>query len=217
MTRLRTSALLAAAAALALTACVAPPPGEPNRTRQGAITGAIAGGLIGAATGEGSRGDEILAGAVIGGATGAGIGQVLDRQAADLRRDLDSRIDVINQGDRLIVRAPQDILFAVNSAALAPTLVSDLRVIGQNLQSYPNSVVQVIGHTDNTGTAAFNQDLSERRAQSVASVLTQSGVSPGRVQVIGRGEAEPIASNASAAGRQQNRRVDIVIVPTGQR
>ena len=215
MTHLRTPALLLAASALALSACVTPPPGEPNRTRTGAITGALAGAAIGAAAGDGARRDEILAGAVIGGAAGAGIGQVLDRQAADLRRDLDSRIDVVNQGDRLLVRAPQDILFAVDSAALQPTLVSDLRVLGQNLQTYPNSTVQVTGHTDNTGEAAYNQDLSERRAQSVASVLYQSGVNPGRVQVIGRGESSPIASNASAAGRAQNRRVDIVIIPNG--
>ena len=214
MTRFRTPALLAAASALVLSACVAPPAGEPNRTRQGAITGAIAGAAIGAATGDGARRDEILAGAVIGGAAGAGVGQVLDRQAAELRRDLDSRIDVVNQGDRLLVRAPQDILFAVDSATLQPTLVSDLGVLARNLQSYPNSTVQVTGHTDNTGTAAYNQDLSERRAQSVAGVLYQNGVNPGRVQVVGRGESSPIASNQTSAGRAQNRRVDIVIIPT---
>ena len=216
MTRIRVSALTLAASALALTACVAPPPGDPNRTRQGAITGAIAGAAIGAAAGDGARRDEILAGAVIGGAAGAGIGQVLDRQAADLRRDLDSRIGIINTGDQLIVRAPQDILFAVDSAALQPTLVSDLRVIGQNLQTYPASSVQVVGHTDNTGTAAYNQDLSERRAQSVASILAQSGVNAGRIQTIGRGESDPIASNQTSAGRSQNRRVDIIIIPTSR-
>ena len=214
MTLLRSPIVLGAAGAVLLAGCVATPPGEPNRTRQGALAGALAGAAIGAAAGEGSRRDEILAGAVIGGAAGAGIGQVLDRQAADLRRDLDGRIGVTNTGSQLIVNLPQDILFDTDSAALRGDLVSDLRAMAANLQQYPNSTVQVIGHTDNTGSAAYNQDLSERRAQSVRSVLTQSGVSSGRIQAIGRGEAQPIASNQTAEGRRQNRRVEIIIIPT---
>ena len=214
MTLLKSPFVLGAAGILLLAGCVTPPPGEPNRTRQGAITGAIGGAVIGAATGSGSRADEILAGAVIGGAAGAGVGQVLDRQAAELRRDLDNRIGVTNTGDQLLVNFPQDILFATDSAALRADLQDDLRALGANLRQYPNSTVQVIGHADNTGTAAYNQDLSERRARSVAGVLTQTGVSPGRVQAFGRGESQPIASNQTAEGRRQNRRVEIIITPT---
>ena len=214
MTLPKSPIIVGVAGAVLLAGCVAAPPGDPNRTRQGALAGAIAGAAIGAATGDGARRDEILAGAVIGGATGAGIGQVLDRQAADLRRDLDGRIGITNTGSQLIVNLPQDILFDTDSAVLRGDLQDDLRAVAGNLQQYPNSTVQVIGHTDNTGTAAYNQDLSERRARSVASVLTQSGVSFNRVQTIGRGEAQPVASNQTAEGRRLNRRVEIVIIPT---
>ncbi|WP_308915986.1 OmpA family protein [Jannaschia sp. LMIT008] len=212
MAHLKKTPLFAALGVTAILAgCVQAPPGEPNRTRQGAITGAIAGGLIGAATGEGSRRDEILAGAVIGGAAGAGIGQVLDRQAAELRRDLDGNIDVVNTGDSIRVNAPESILFATDSAAVrAP---GQIRTIARSLLNYPNSRVQVVGHTDNTGSAAYNQDLSERRARAVAGIMYEEGVSPARVSAIGRGESDPIATNQTADGRAQNRRVEIVIVP----
>jgi outer membrane protein OmpA-like peptidoglycan-associated protein len=108
---------------------------------------------------------------------------------------------------------PQDVLFATDSATLRPDLVSDIRVLGRNLLAYPNTTVQVIGHTDNTGTAAYNQDLSERRARSVSSVLFQEGVPGSRIVSIGRGEAQPIASNQTEDGRRQNRRVEFVITP----
>ena len=90
---------------------------------------------------------------------------------------------------------PQDILFATNSASLRPDLQRDLRTVGQSLLAYPNTTVQVVGHTDNTGDASFNFDLSQRRAQSVASVLTSEGVPAFRIQSIGRAEDQPIASN----------------------
>lgn len=211
--------ILAAAGTLGLAACTDPAygPGGPNeRTRTGAITGAIVGGIAGAATGE--DGDERVRqaaiGAAVGAGVGAGVGAVLDRQAAELRRDLDdSRIEVVNTGRELVVRMPQDILFAVDSTAVSPALQDDLFALAANLNRYPNSTVQVIGHTDNTGSAAYNQDLSERRAQSVAAILRSGGVSGGRLAAIGRGEDQPIASNLSAEGRAQNRRVDIVIRP----
>ena len=212
MTLAKTSALVGASALL-LSACVAPPPGEPNRTRQGAIGGAVAGAAAGAILGDGNRRDEILAGAAAGALVGAGIGQILDRQAAELRRNLDPSIGVTNTGESIVVNAPESILFSTDSAAVrAP---GQIRTIGQSLLNFPNSRVQVIGHTDNTGSAAYNQDLSERRARSVAGILYEVGVSPARVQTIGRGESAPIATNQTPEGRQANRRVEIVIVPTG--
>jgi outer membrane protein OmpA-like peptidoglycan-associated protein len=201
---------------LALGACVNPVagPGDPN---QRAKTGALTGGLIGAVIG-GSGGDESLgravAGGVIGAALGGVIGATLDQQAAELRGSLDSDISVTNTGEYLIVNMPQDLLFATDSAALRPDLTGDIKTVAASLLKYPNSRIEVIGHTDNTGSAAYNQDLSQRRAVSVANVLRESGVPNGRLTAYGRGEDQPIASNASVDGRAQNRRVEIIIRPT---
>ena len=117
-------------------------------------------------------------------------------------------------GDRLIVTMPQDILFAVDSATVNSSLRGDLLTVANSLREYPRSRVQVVGHTDNTGSAAYNQGLSERRANSVADVLTSGGVSYDRIQAFGRGEDQPVASNLTTEGRAQNRRVEIVILPT---
>lgn len=200
---------------LIIAGCVDATTGEPNRTRNGALIGAGIGAAAGAIVGDGSRGDEILAGALVGGLAGGAIGSRLDRQAADLRAQLgDDRILIRNTGDQLIVTLPQDILFDTNSASLRADLQSDIRALGRNLNQYPDTTVQVIGHTDSEGSAAFNQDLSERRARSVAGVLLEQGVSGGRIVPIGRGEAQPVASNNSPEGRRQNRRVEIIITPT---
>jgi outer membrane protein OmpA-like peptidoglycan-associated protein len=108
---------------------------------------------------------------------------------------------------------PEDLLFAVDSDRVSASLQDDLGALANNLRRYPDSVVEVVGHTDNTGTAAYNQDLSSRRAGAVASILISNGVSAGRVRAYGRGEDQPIASNLTVAGRAQNRRVDITIRP----
>lgn len=218
--RTKNSFVMGAAGLLILSACATDPSQYPgtdgNRTREGAVAGAVIGGVLGAATGDGNRVDDAARGAVIGGVAGAVAGNIMDRQAQELRNDFDdSRIQVINTGNELIVRMPEAILFATDSAALNPQLRSDLFVLADSLNKYPKSVVTVTGHTDNTGSAAYNQDLSERRASSVASVLRSGGVSSSRIRVVGAGESRPIATNATAAGRQQNRRVDITITPTG--
>lgn len=200
-------------AALVLTACAPDPNNMQNRTLTGGLTGAAVGGVIGAATG-GSR--EALAGAVIGGTAGALIGQQLDRQAAELRRQLGDNVNIRNTGQELILTLPQDLLFATDSATLRPDLQQDLRVIATNLVNYPRSDVIVVGHTDNTGSAAYNQGLSERRAQSVAQVLRSQGVAANRIQTIGRGLTQPVADNATPEGRRQNRRVEIFIRPHQQ-
>jgi outer membrane protein OmpA-like peptidoglycan-associated protein len=217
---MKNSIVLGAAGLIVLSACATDPsqyPGTPgDRTREGAVAGAVIGGVLGAATGEGSRADDIARGAVIGGVAGAVAGNIMDRQAQELRNNFDdSRIQVIRSGDNLIVRMPEAILFATDSAALNPQLRSDLFVLADSLNKYPRSVVTVTGHTDNTGSAAYNQDLSERRAMSVAQVLRSGGVASSRIRVVGAGESQPIATNATTAGRQQNRRVDITITPTG--
>ncbi len=212
----RTPLILSVAGVLALTACTVDPnayPGDPNaRARTGAITGALLGGAVGAS----SNDDKLakgVAGAIIGGAIGGAIGNSLDKQAAELR-GVNSAFTVTNAGDYLIVNMPQDVLFATDSATLRPDLQSDLGAVAANLLRYPNSTIQVIGHTDNTGEAAYNQDLSERRALSVTGVLRSNGVPAGRVQAVGAGEDRPVASNLTPEGRAQNRRVEIIIRPT---
>ena len=215
---MKTPLILAAVGTLMLTACVDPNayPDDPNaRQRSGAIIGGLTGALAGVAVS--GDGDE-LKGAIVGGALGAGtgalIGADLDRQAAELRGSQNSNISVTNTGEYLIVNMPQDLLFAVDSASVRPDLRSDLNTVASSLLKYPNSRIEVIGHTDNTGSAAYNQDLSQRRAVAVASVLRDSGVPGARVAAYGRGEDQPIASNLTPDGRAQNRRVEIIIRPT---
>lgn len=214
---MKTPLILAAASVLALTACVDPNayPSDPNAR---AKNGAIIGGLIGAATGMAtSSNDDKLKGAIVGGALGAGagamIGADLDRQAAELRGSLSSNIAVTNYGDYLVVNMPQDLLFATDSATVRPDLTADLRTVAASLLRYPNSSIEVIGHTDNTGAAAYNQDLSQRRAVAVSSILRDNGVPGARIAAYGRGEDQPISSNLTPEGRAQNRRVEIIIRP----
>jgi outer membrane protein OmpA-like peptidoglycan-associated protein len=202
---------------LGLTACdTMTDPNNPNRNAQtAAAVGAGLGAIVGASRGDdvGERNRGAIVGALIGAAGGAGIGTLLDRQEAELRQELGSNATIVNNGNQLIVTLPQDILFATNSADLSGGLRNDLTALASSMNRYPDTTVNVIGHADNTGGAAFNQDLSARRAQAVSSVLIQSGVAPSRIRSIGRGEDAPIASNLNAEGRAQNRRVEITITP----
>ena len=151
--------------------------------------------------------------ALVGGAVGAGIGYNLDQQEAELRRDLDGRVNITNTGDRLIVSFPQAILFESGSFVVRPGLNDDMFALSQSLDRYPQSTIQIVGHTDSDGDAASNQQLSERRANAVADVLLNQGVPFNRVRTFGRGESQPIASNFTPEGKAQNRRVEIVILP----
>ena len=218
MTFIRKPILIGTVSLFALAACNDPsqyPGTDGDRTRQGAIAGAAIGAVLGGTRESG--GDRLrnaAVGAAIGAAAGGLVGNAMDAQAAELRQDFgNSEIDVINTGSELIVRMPEAILFATDSASLNPQLRSDLFVLADSLNKYPDSVVTVTGHTNNTGSAGYNQALSERRAQSVAAVLRSGGVSGTRLNVVGAGENQPIATNQTAAGRAQNRRVDITITP----
>ena len=219
MNRARKITLALAAGSLGLTtACTDPAylsPDDPDyKTKQGALLGAGLGAAIGAVTaGSGDRGKAAMTGAVVGAAAGVIGGSILDRQERDLRNAVGNDVRITNTGDRLIVTMPQDILFATDSASLRPDLQRDIRAVASNLNAYPDSTIQVLGHTDNVGDAGYNQDLSYRRADSVAAILTSEGVASHRIQSIGRGESQPVASNLSPEGRQQNRRVEIVILP----
>ena len=208
--------VVALMSAVALSACTPTDvaTSDPNqRTKEGALAGAATGALVGVLTGDdkSERRRNAVIGGILGAGAGAAIGSNLDKQAAELQGSLDGRIGIIRAGDQLIVRMPQDITFAVDSASVAGALQDDLRTLASSLNRYPNTTITIIGHTDNTGTSAYNQDLSNRRAGAVAGILVGAGVSSGRVRSYGVGETQPIASNQTADGRALNRRVDIVI------
>ena len=213
------SSALAGSALLILSGCVTPESAANSKPGDNTTAGTIMGGLIGAIAGmemssKGDRKKGAIVGAIVGAAAGNAIGQTLDEQAADLRRDLNNnQVNVTNTGSELIVTMPQDILFALDSAAVRSDLRRDLGVVAGNLQAYPNSTISIEGHTDNTGTANYNKILSQRRANAVADILVNNGVPPARLYAVGRGENEPVASNLSASGRAQYRRVEIVIRP----
>jgi outer membrane protein OmpA-like peptidoglycan-associated protein len=212
----RTPIILTVVAGLGLAGCSAPNPFQQNpnqNTNNGLIGGALLGGVAGAVAGNGIKGAAIgaAAGAMLGGAAGS----IVDRQSADLKQQLaNSGITVTNMGSYLVLNTPADLLFDTGSAALSPNLQRDMTTIASSLNMYPASTIVVVGHTDNTGTAALNMDLSQRRASSVASALIRNGVASTRFTVVGRGEDEPIASNLTPEGRALNRRVEIIIRPT---
>ncbi|WP_170431309.1 OmpA family protein [Ruegeria arenilitoris] len=207
--------------ALFLGACTDPAtlnlPADPNQNaKQGALLGGLVGAGVGAIANNSNPGLGALAGAAVGAAGGGLIGNQLDRQAAELRQQLANQgITVTNAGDRLIVTVPNDISFDTDSATVRPALRADLVRVGQNLTRYPNSSVQVVGHTDSDGEASYNQALSERRALSVADILQANGVSSARISTVGLGENRPAASNLTPEGKARNRRVDIEIIPNG--
>ncbi len=220
MTRSKPLLALSAASLIALTACVSPDSSANNyfkKTKTGTAIGAGVGAVVGLISGDSAqeRKSNAIKGALIGAAGGAVVGNVLDKQAAELQQNLgNDRVTITNTGDRLIVTLPQDITFASDSAVLSGGIQNDLMAVANNLQSYPDSTVQIIGHTDSTGEAGYNQNLSVQRANAVTNVLAGSGVPQFRLQGIGRGEDQPVASNLTKEGKAQNRRVEIVILPT---
>lgn len=184
-----------------------------QKTRTGAGIGAAAGAVIGLLT-RGDKFQNALIGAAIGGVAGGAIGNYQDRQAAKLRADTaGTGVQVVQQGNNITLAMPGNITFATNSADLNASFYPVLDKVSSTLVQYDQTMVEVAGHTDSTGGAAYNQALSERRAQSVAAYLTSRGVRGARLIVVGDGENHPIASNDTPEGRQQNRRVELTIVP----
>ena len=182
-----------------------------NKTQQGAVigagTGAVVGGVIGNQTGSTTRGAII--GAVIGGAAGGIIGHQMDQQAKELQQNIPgARVERVGEG--IHVTFESGLLFGFDSAAIRGDARHNLDELARSLNRYPDSDLMVVGHTDATGTWDYNQSLSERRAQSAASYLYSRGVDR-RIETLGRGEAEPVATNEEETGRQQNRRVEVAI------
>jgi outer membrane protein OmpA-like peptidoglycan-associated protein len=174
----------------------------------GALGGAAAGAAIGGLASGSVRG--AIVGAAVGGAAGAAIGAVMDAQAEDLQDKLpNARVERLGEG--IAVTFDSGILFAVDQSALQPAGQQNLRDLATSLDEYEGTEVLVVGHTDSTGSDAYNQGLSERRAEAARTFLIGAGLEAGRVVAVGRGEMEPIASNDTTDGRQQNRRVEVAI------
>jgi len=184
---------------------------NPN-TAGGAILGGLGGAATGAIIGGNRRG--ALIGAGIGTLAGAAIGQAMDQQQRELEASLaGTGADVTRNGDTLMVTLPANITFDVNSATINPGFYRTLDDLSTSLNRHPSSYVDVIGHTDSTGSPGYNQTLSERRANSVANYFRSRGVAPQRIAAYGMGQTQPIATNSTAFGRQQNRRVELRITP----
>ncbi len=189
--------------------------GSSNQTATGGLVGAGAGALIGRAI-DGGGTTGTLVGGALGSMAGAAVGATLDRQQRELDAALGgSGATVVNTGNQLVVTLPESITFDTGSAIVHPDYVDEVALVARSLRDNPNSTVLVVGHTDNVGRTDYNQALSERRAGSVAAILSGDGVEGWRLQTVGRGLSQPVASNDTPGGRAQNRRVEIVITPTG--
>lgn len=218
----RTSAF-AVLAALSLTACTTLDPytGEERTARAttGAAIGAVAGAVIGGLSGSNSRErrERALIGAGVGGLSGAAVGGYMDRQEAKLRQRLQGTgVSVTRQGDEIILNMPGNVTFGVDSADLRPEFFDVLDSVALVVDEFDQTLIEVAGHTDSTGSTAYNQQLSERRASTVARYLINRDVDERRVASAGFGEEYPIADNSSESGRQANRRVELTLVPVTQ-
>lgn len=208
----KTISVLAALALLSACTTVNPYTGQTQTAKStwGTAIGATAGALIGST----QSSEGALIGALAGGAVGGGVGYYLDVQAAELRAELASTgVQVVESDDSIRLIMPGNITFKTDSADINSSFYPVLNSVAKVLNKYSNSTVMVSGHTDSTGSANYNLNLSRERAQSVASYLQGQGVKASRFEVLGLGSSNPIASNDTAAGRAQNRRVEIKIIP----
>lgn len=212
--------LVVSGALLTTAACTTDPETGERRISKaaiGGIGGALGGYLLGDLVGGRSDRTEKIVGAGIGGIAGAGIGAYMDKQERDLRaRTAGTDVQVIRQGDDLLLNIPSGINFAYNSAAVQPQFQQTLDRVASVLGEYNRTYIDVYGHTDSTGSDAYNQGLSERRATAVADYLSSHGVQRARIGIRGFGETQPIATNETEEGRAANRRVEIKIVPISE-
>ncbi len=183
-----------------------------NRTQKGAVIGAAGGGAIGAVIGKaaGNTAMGAIVGATVGGVTGAVIGRKMDKQAEEMEKVLGDA-EVRREGEGIVIKFKEQVLFAFNSSDLGGSAQTNLNKLVDVLNRYPDTNIAVIGHTDSKGTDAYNQSLSERRANAVINYLRSRNVASSRLSAKGMGESDPIASNDTDDGRAQNRRVEFVI------
>jgi len=179
---------------------------------KGGVIGAGAGGAVGGVIGHeaGNTALGAILGAAVGGTAGALIGNAMDKRAEEMRRDIkNAKIERVGEGIKITFDS--GILFQTNSAELQPAVMTSIENLAKVLNKYPDTNILIEGDTDNTGTDEYNQKLSERRAQAVADYAKRLGVAGARISTIGLGESNPVASNDTEIGRQQNRRVEIAI------
>jgi len=189
---------------------------QTSKATKGALIGAAAGAVVGLISGDDAveRRQHALIGAGIGALAGGSVGYYMDRQEAQLRAELEGTgVSVTRIGDNITLNMPGNITFATDSSDLSPAFFDVLNSVGKVLDEFDKTVVEVAGHTDSTGSDAYNQSLSERRASSVSNYLKGRGVMAERLITVGMGESRPVADNSTAEGRQANRRVEITMVP----
>jgi len=192
---------------------------QTSKAAKGAAIGAAVGAVAGVLTGDNSRERRrrALIGAGLGGLAGGGVGYYMDVQEAKLRKQLEGTgVSVTRNGDEITLNMPSNVTFASNSADLNAKFFTTLDSVALVLKEYEKTLVDVLGHTDNTGGQALNQQLSERRAATVGDYLVSRGIAADRVVKQGFGYSRPVASNDTADGRAQNRRVEIVLSPIVQ-
>jgi outer membrane protein OmpA-like peptidoglycan-associated protein len=189
---------------------------ERDKLRRGALIGAGVGAVVGAISGGDAveRRQRALIGAGVGALAGGAIGAYQDKQERELRESLaGTGVDVVRQGDNIVLNMPSAITFGFNSAELSPSFYSVLDRVANVANQNGQTVLEVAGHTDSVGSDAYNDQLSQRRAQAVANYLSSRGVNSARLITVGGGERYPVASNETDAGRAQNRRVEISVMP----
>lgn len=187
-----------------------------TNTYDGAAIGAVVGGVAGIFSNDKNRFKNGAIGAGIGALAGGGIGAYMDSQEAAMRQATQGTgIEVEREGNDLMLNLPSNITFATNSSSIQSSLAPTLRNVGSILRDYPQTIVEIYGHTDSTGSEIYNLDLSDKRADAVANYLSDQGLTQ-RIVTTGVGEAQPIASNDTESGRAQNRRVEIKISPVTQ-
>lgn len=216
-----TLAVVAAAVGLAGCQTTNPYTGEQQTSKaaKGAGIGAAAGAVVGLITGDDSkeRKERALIGAGVGAIAGGSVGYYMDVQEAKLRQQLQGTgVSVTRMGDNITLNMPGNITFKTDSADLNSSFFSVLDSVSLVLKEYEKTIVEVAGHTDSTGSDQYNQALSERRAQTVATYLGGKGVMQQRMITIGAGEGRPVATNDTADGRQLNRRVELTLTPITQ-
>jgi outer membrane protein OmpA-like peptidoglycan-associated protein len=197
---------------------LAPYTGEQKTSQatKGAMIGAAAGVVAGLISGDDAveRRQHAMIGAGVGALAGGAVGNYMDRQEMELREELaGSGVSVTRVGDNITLNMPGNITFATDSANLSSDFYDVLNSVSKVLNEFNKTVIEVAGHTDSTGSDAYNQSLSERRAASVAAYLKSQKIMNERVITVGMGESRPVADNASSEGRQANRRVELTLVP----
>jgi outer membrane protein OmpA-like peptidoglycan-associated protein len=189
---------------------------EPAKAQRQAVIGAAVGGAVGLITGDDAveRKKRALIGAGLGAIAGASVGTYMDRQEAKLRAELErTGVSVTRDGDNITLNMPGNITFATNSADLNAGFFDVLNSVGLVVNEFDQTVIEVAGHTDSTGSDEYNQQLSQRRASAVATYLGTRSVRSDRIIPVGSGETHPVASNDTDSGRQANRRVELTLVP----